>query len=275
MTGRPLAEVCRVLRIGRATPYRGLVGRPGFYQKPADAQIQAQIREIIRQRGSYGYRRVTVLVNRTFGTGYNRKRIQRVMQLAQLTVPVHRRPRRGRPHTGRIARERSNERWCSDCCEVVAHNGDVVRMGFVLDCHDREGLALEGWLAVPGSREIQHLFTTAVATRFDAGRAPVAVELLTDNGSVYTALPTILRAEQLGLVPITTPPASPESNGMAEAFVHTLRRDYFPEADLSTGPAILRQLPAMLADYNTQAPHSALGMRAPSAYRQAVAAGAV
>jgi transposase InsO family protein len=275
MTGHPTAQVCQVLRIGRATAYRGQVGRPGFYQKPADPAVQAQIRAIIRQRGSYGYRRVTVLVNRTFGTGYNRKRIQRVMQLAQLTVPVPRRLRHGRPHTGRIARARSNERWCSDCCEVAAYNGDVVRIGFVLDCHDREGLALEGWLQAPGSREIQHLFTTAVATRFDAGRAPVPVELLSDNGSVYTALPTILRAEQLGLVPITTPPASPESNGMAEAFVHTLRRDYFAEADLSTGPAILRQLPAMLVDYNTQAPHSALGMRAPLEYRQALAAGVV
>lgn len=68
------------------------------------------------------------------------------MQLAQLTVPGRRRLRRGRPHTGRIARRRPDERWCSDCCEVVATNGDVVQVGFVLDCHDRESLALEGWL---------------------------------------------------------------------------------------------------------------------------------
>lgn len=275
MTRRPLAEVCRVLRIGRSTPYRGLVGRPGFYQKPADAQVQAQIRAIIRQRGSYGYRRVTVLVNRTFGTAYNRKRIQRVMQLAQLTVPVRRRPRRGRPHPGRIARLRSDERWCSDCCEVVAQNGDVVPVGFVLDCHDRESLALEGWLQTPGSREIQHLLRTAVTTRFGAGRTPVPVQLLTDNGSVYTALATVLQAEALGLQPITTPPASPESNGMAEAFVHTLRRDYFDELALATGPDILRALGPIQQDYNTQAPHSALGMRAPLEYRQALAAGAV
>lgn len=275
MTGYPVAVVCRVLRIGRATAYRGQVGRPGFYQKPADGQIQAQIREIIRQRGSYGYRRVTVLVNRTFGTGYNRKRIHRVMQLAQLTVPVRRRPRRGRPHTGRIARLRSDERWCSDCCEVVAANGDVVQAGFVIDCHDREALALEGWLHAPGSCEIRQLLTTAVATRFRAGRAPVAVQLLTDNGSIYTALATVLRAEALGLLPITTPPASPESNGMAEAFVHTLRRDYFDELELRTGPDILRALGRIQLDYNTLAPHSALGMRAPIEYRQALAAGAV
>ena len=152
MTGRPVAVVCQVLRIGRATAYRSQVGRPGFYQKPLDGTVQAQIREIIRQRGSYGYRRVTVLVNRTFGTGYNRKRVHRIMQLAQLTVPISRRRRRGRPHRGRIARLRSDERWCSDCFDVVAANGDVVQVGFVLDCHDREGLALEGWVRAAISR---------------------------------------------------------------------------------------------------------------------------
>ncbi len=38
--------------------------------------VAAQIREIIRQRGSYGYRRVTDLVNCTFDTAYTRKRIR-------------------------------------------------------------------------------------------------------------------------------------------------------------------------------------------------------
>jgi transposase InsO family protein len=145
----------------------------------------------------------------------------------------------------------------------------------VLDCHDREGLALEGWARAATSRDIQRLLTTAVEARFQAGRAPVPVELLSDNGGVYTALETVLRAEALGLVPITTPPRSPESNGMAEAFVHTVRRDYLAERDWRTGAEILRALPAILVDYNTQAPHSALGMQAPTEYRRLVSAGAV
>lgn len=42
---------------------------------------------IIRARGSYGYRRVTALVNETFGTGYNRKRVRRVMELNAWNLP--------------------------------------------------------------------------------------------------------------------------------------------------------------------------------------------
>lgn len=42
-----------------------------------------------------------------------------------------------------------------------------------------------------------------------------------------------------------------------------VRRDYFDERALATGPDILRALGLIQQDYNTQAPHSALGMRAP------------
>src|SRR5690242_15889022 len=45
-------------------------------------------------------------------------------------------------------------------------------------------------------------------------------------GPQYTATASVLYAHELGLVPITTPAYSPESNGLAEGFVHTFKRDY-------------------------------------------------
>ncbi len=63
-------------------------------------------------------------------------------------------------------------------------------------------------------------------------RSPI--QWLSDNGSIYTALDTLCTAERLGLVPITTPAASPQSNGMSEAFVNTIKRDYVAGADRSS-----------------------------------------
>ena len=103
-----------------------------------------------------------------------------------------------------------------------------------------------------------------VGQRFGTGRPPGRLEWLSANGSPYTALAMVLHAERLGLTPITTPPASPESNGMAEAFVRTLRRDYLEDADLRSAAVVLAQLPRWIADYNTARPHSALGYRPPS-----------
>jgi transposase InsO family protein len=98
-------------------------------------------------------------------------------------------------------------------------------------------------------------------------KAPHAIQWLSDNGPPYTATASVLYAHELGLVPITTPAYSPESNGLAEAFVHTFKRDYVNGAELRDAEAVLAQLGQWLEDYNRQAPHSALGMRPPTEYR--------
>ena len=73
----------------------------------------------------------------------------------------------------------------------------------------------------------------------------------------------MITAERLRLVPITTPAASPQSNGMSEAFVNTLRLDYQAGADLSTASVVLEQIAVWIADYNAVARHSALGYQSP------------
>ena len=209
--------------------------------------VRAQIRTVIRTRSSYGARRVRALVNRSFETSYNLKRIQRVMAINGWTLPRSTRRRTGRAHRGRVQRAVSNERWCSDVLEIACWNGEIVQVGFALDCHDREVLA---HVAVPRDflgTDVQRLMQRAVAARFGSGERPnQPIQWLSDNGSVYTALDTIITAERLNLVPITTPASSPESNGMSEAFVNTMRRDYFAGADLSSSAAVLDQLPALV-----------------------------
>lgn len=269
MTGRPLAPICRTLRISRACAYRESVGRPARYVRADDRIVTAQIRAVIRTRASYGARRVRALVNREFATGYNLKRIQRVMELNGWKLPRATRRRTGRAHRGLIRRDVSNERWCSDVLEIACWNGELVQLGFALDCHDREALA---YVAAPRdllATDIQQLMQRAVAARFgDRGRPDVPIQWLSDNGSIYTALDTLITAERLHLVPITTPAASPQSNGMSEAFVNTLRRDYIVGAELVTAAVVLEQIPAWLADYNAVAPHSALGFQSPLQYRR-------
>lgn len=268
MTGHPLTHVAATLGWGRATAYRPTVGRPRHYVRAEDAVVLAQIRAVLRERGSYGYRRVTVLLRRRFGRAVNRKRVQRLMQLAGLTVPCRRRLRPSRPHRGQVIRPASNERWCSDILTIACASHEIVQVAFALDCHDRECLAMVAAPQVLTGRDIQTLVAAAVQHRFGTRRAPVACEWLTDNGSVYTALPTVLAVEAAGLLPRTTPVASPESNGLAEAFVQTLRRDYLDGADLADAATVLRALPGWIADYNTEAPHSGLGYRAPVEYRR-------
>ena len=68
--------------------------------------------------------------------------------------------------------------------------------------------------------------SSAVTVSFVTLTAPHAVQWLSDNGPQYTATAMVLYGHELGLVPITTPAYSPESNGLADAFVATFKRDY-------------------------------------------------
>jgi integrase-like protein len=83
--------------------------------------------------------------------------------------------------------------------------------------------------------------------------------LILDNGPQYTATASVLYAHELGLVPITTLAYSPESNGLAEGFVHTFKRDYVNVHELRDAESVLAQLGGWIDDYNRQAPHSAPG----------------
>jgi putative transposase len=67
---------------------------------------------------------------------------------------------------------------------------------------------------------------------------------------------------------VHTPVCSPQSNGMAESFVNTFKRDYVSQMDRSSAAIVLRQMPAAFEHFNEVHPHSALGYRSPRLYRK-------
>src|SRR5262245_14698828 len=70
-------------------------------------------------------------------------------------------------------------------------------------------------------------------------------------------------ARHIGLEPRTTPLESPQSNGMAEAFVRTIKRDHVRVSPRPDAETVMRQLPTWIAHHNEVHPHKALGYRSP------------
>jgi transposase InsO family protein len=265
-----MTTICAVLRLARRTAYYRARARPGGrYHRTDDGTVLQQIHAVTKSRATYGYRRVWAMVNRTFRTGYNRKRIRRVMQLHGLMLAprVHR--RHGRPHVGQIQQPASNQRWCSDVFLIPCWSGEVLSVAFAIDCHDREVPAFVASPRPLTGADIRTLMDRTLWARFGETvlKTPHAIQWLSDNGPQYTATASVLYAHELGLVPITTPAYSPQSNGLAEAFVKTFKRDYVDGAELRDAETVLAQLGTWFEDYNTRAPHSALGMRSPGEYR--------
>jgi putative transposase len=233
--------------------------RRGRRPQPED-ELLAEIKVTIAGQPTYGYRRIHALIRRRRaregGLPVNVKRVYRVMKTHRLLLERHTGRGQQRRHDGRVAVDRSNTRWCSDGFEIGCDNGERVRIAFTLDCCDREAIA---WVATTGgidSGDIRDLMIESVERRFGLiGRLPTAIEWLSDNGSPYTARETRALARDVGLLPCTTPVESPQSNGMAEAFVKTFKRDYARVSLRPNAATVLRLLDGWVEHYNPALQH--------------------
>ncbi len=275
-----MSLVASTLGVGRSTVYERLAGSTktrGHYTKADDAHLLPRIRQIAAQRPTYGYRRIAAVLNRQLRAEglapVNHKRVYRVMAVNRMLLARRYTERPEYGHDGVVVAIRSNLRWCSDGFEFTCWNSEIVRGAFIIDAHDREIIA---WRAVANAgisgSDVRDIMLEAVETRFAGLRATSAIEMLSDNGSAYTARETRVFARQLGLKPCFTPVRSPQSNGISEAFVHTLKRDYVRVSAIPDALTALTSLAGWIEDYNDNHPHSGLKMRSPREHRALVSA---
>jgi putative transposase len=248
----------------------GARARRGSQERPGDIELAGEIRRFVDERPTYGYRRIAALLKRERRSDglapVNAKRIYRLMKKHGLLLERHTGRRRPREHDGQVATIRSNCRWCSDALEFTCWNGEVVRVAFALDCHDREAISWVATTAGISGEMIRDMMVRSVEQRFGAIRAAHPVQWLSDNGSIFAAHKTIEIALALNLMPCFTPVESPESNGMAEAFVKTFKRDYVRITPIPDAATALALIDNWMEDYNTVHPHSRLGYRSPREY---------
>jgi putative transposase len=243
----------------------------------SDATLLDEIKAEITELPTYGYRRARALVNRHRAAcgapRVNAKRVYRVMAAHALLLPkAPGRRQSSRPHEGKVAVAHSDARWCSDGFEIKCDSGQTVTATFTKDCCDREILAFRAWegKGLPGE-PVREMLIEAVEKRFgnvEGVPATHALEFLSDNGGAYIAIETRKIARQLGLKPVNTPVCSPQSNGMAESFVNTFKRDYVSRMDLADARTVLAQMAAAFEHFNEVHPHSALKMKSPREFRQ-------
>jgi len=246
-----MKAVCETLDVARSNVAERSKGRdPGRLGRPPepDGELVAGIEAVIRTLPTYGYRRVHAVLRRkarAAGTSApNHKRVYRVMKLHGLLLARHAGGHEDRRHDGRVAVDQSNLRWCSDGFEIGCDNGEKVRVAFALDCCDREAIAHVATTEGIKGEDVRDLIVTAVESRFgQVNRLPDTIEWLSDNGSGYIAHETRAMARDIGLEPRTTPVRSPQSNGMAEAFVKTMKRDYVRVSHLPDARTVMENLP--------------------------------
>lgn len=240
-----------------------------YFSFEEDSELFEKIKIIIEKRPTYGYRRVTALLNKELNllnkNGVNHKRVYRIMKERHLLLAKGNK-KLTRTHDGKIITLKSNTRWCSDYFTIRCWNGDGVHVAFSLDTCDREAMRYIASTKGVDGNMIRDLMLETVEYRFGQPKVPNKLQWLSDNGPCYTAYETVQFGRMLGFEVCTTPVYCPESNGMAEAFVKTIKRDYVYVSDLTDAQTVMGQLPLWFKDYNENAPHKGLKMRSPKQF---------
>ena len=260
-----MVAVCRAL--GKPRSWLYYRRRPERGQPLRRLEVEEAIRQILKASpASYGYRRIHALLKR-HGLVCNPKTVWRVMRRrGWLATGRRSRARDGRRHEGQVQVADPNRRWASDITGIRAWNGQKGRLAIMIDCADRMVLAWRFARRIT-AEDLAEMLREAVFRRFGEARARAqGIEFLSDNGPEYTSHRFRPFVRAMGLIPCHTPRRSPESNGLAEAFFGSFKRDYVYQACLETLEEVGRQLPAWIEHYNREAPHSALGMQSPAEF---------
>lgn len=165
--------------------------RRGPYRRAEDEAVLAEIRVITDARPTYGYRRVTALLNRPRRSSgeppLNHKRVFRLMRQASLLLQPHTGRRAIRAHEGTVVAAASNQRWASDGFEISCWNSEVVRIAFAIDTHDREIMA---WVGTSGGGISGEMIRDRCSTA-SRGALMRCAPPSPCNGSPTTAPPTL------------------------------------------------------------------------------------
>jgi len=134
-------RACAVLGQHRSTQRKPPRGRDD------EAALTADVIELAKAYGRYGYRRITALL-RQAGWSVSAKRVQRIWRREGLKVP-HKQPKRGRLWLNdgscvRLRAERPNHVWSYDFVEDRTHDGRKFRMLCVIDEFTRRAFAIRG-----------------------------------------------------------------------------------------------------------------------------------
>ena len=265
-----MRAICQTLNVSRSNISKKKRLRPVRYQKD-DKVLLTQIKKVLKERPTYGYKRVTAVINhhrKSQGDPLvNHKRIYRAMKENKLLLTRPKRKEK-RSHEGKVSTIASNIRWCSDSFVIQCTNGEKVHVAFSIDACDREVIRYVSSTVGINGETIRDLMLESVEKRIGKSPLEIPVQWLSDNGSCYTAKETVRFGKELGLDIRTTPPYSPESNGISEAFVKTFKRDYVWPNEISSAKVVMERLEEWFEDYNENAPHKALKMLSPREFKQ-------
>src|SRR5829696_1110846 len=247
-------RACRALGQHRSTQRKAPRGRED------EEQLTADLIELARQYGRYGYRKITALL-RDAGWLVNDKRVERIWRREGLKVPA-RQPKRGRLWLAdgsciRLRPEHPNHVWSYDFVEDRTHDGRKFRLLNVIDEFTHECLAIRV------DRKLRALDVIDVLSDLFILRG-VPGHIRSDNGPEFVAKAVQTWITAVGAKTAYIERGSPWENGYVESFNARLRDELLNGEIFYTLREAKIIIESWRRHYNTVRPHASLNYKPPA-----------
>ena len=259
----PVRLLCRLLGVPRSSVY--------YKPRPEidEAMIKTALLDLAAEWPTYGYRRLTVMMQRD-GWPVNSKRIRRFMDELNLTgAPPARKTRTTNsqhdfPRYPNLVKglkiQRPDQVWVADITYIHLRR-EFIYLAVLMDVFTR---AIRGWHL---GRSLDQGLTLAALER----ALVVAVPKIhhSDQGLQYAATAYVDRLQRLGVTLSMAAVGEPRENGYAERLVRTIKEEEVDLSDYSDLVDARRQIGCFIdAVYNVKRIHSSLGYLTPQEFEE-------
>jgi len=240
-----------------------------------EKENEVLIKEIIdlnkEVNGIYGYRRITMNLNRRLNKNYNHKRIYRLMTLVGIKSVIRKKKKRYVRSTPQSVVEnilnrefsasKPNEKWVTDVTEFKYGYGKKAYLSAILDLYDNSIVAY-----VIGHRNDNQLVfkTLDLALEFNSGSSPM---IHSDRGFQYTSYGFRMKLETAKMKQSMSRVSRCIDNGPMEAYWGILKCEKYYLNEYKTFDELKNDIDRYIYFYNYERLQKRLNSLSPMEYR--------
>lgn len=270
--GFPIALLCQFAGVSRSSYYKWL----NRHETENDKENLAIIHELIAVykavNGIYGYRRMTMNINRNLNKQYNHKRIYRLMKSINLKSVIRKKRKKYIKSAPQITAEnilnrefntvKPNEKWLTDVTEFKLTNGSKAYLSAILDLADN---SIVSYVLGQANNNKLVFDTLDLAVMKNPEAEPI---FHSDRGFQYTNKQFKRKLDRIGAVQSMSRVSRCIDNGPMEGFWGIIKSEMYYLNKFQTFKELKLAIDKYIEFYNNKRLQEKLKGLAPMEYRR-------
>lgn len=272
----PISILCNLIKLTRSSYYAWLSREESSAEKLNGEIIKNMIKLYYEVDGIFGYRRMTMHINRIMEQNFNLKRIYRLMKLANMKSVIRKSAYHYKPSTPQITAEnilnrdfkaeKPNQKWLTDVTEFKLTTGDKLFLSAILDLGDNSIVSY-----VMGTSNNNDLVfeTFDIAVEMNPGAKPI---FHSDRGFQYTNKTFKTKLDELELTQSMSRVGRCIDNGPMEGFWGIIKCEMYYLKKFHSYEELIDCINNYMEFYNFRRLQKRLNAMSPMEYRNQIEA---